>query len=283
MAKIGARMNNHSTSALIDGDHVAAAVAQDGLALVALPADVDVLRRRCVEEIALWLERVAGIETTVDEVPDVLVKLAAADRALVGKLYKVSRRFPAARQLASHPWLVKLAERVMETPLVSCCVFVNVRIDLPSEDRYLLPLHQDFPYIQGSLNGLTAWIPFFDTSVEMGPPSWLPGSHLLGVRAVEEFNVEQTGGSGARAVRLVDEGDLSGVGGYVSQPVNAGTALLFSTLLLHQSQPNSSDVARLNIQVRFDDALAEESISRNYPDGLYLGESFRSSYPEYVL
>jgi len=61
----------------------------------------------------------------------------------------------------------------MGTPLVSCCTFVNVRIGLPTEEQYLTPFHQDFPYIQGSLNGITVWLPVFDTSLEMGPPAWL--------------------------------------------------------------------------------------------------------------
>ena len=62
----------------------------------------------------------------------------------------------------------------------------------------------------------------------------------------------------------------------------AGQALLFSTLLVHRSELNTTRRPRLNIQIRFDDALALESIERNYPEGLYLNDSFSSSYPEYV-
>jgi ectoine hydroxylase-related dioxygenase (phytanoyl-CoA dioxygenase family) len=257
--------------------------AKNGIISIALPADVDSLRQQFIREMCFWLERIAKVAATPGNLSTELVALAGRDRALVGKLYKVSRRFPSVRQLASHSWFVALAGRLMNTELVSCCTFVNVRIDLPQEERYLTPIHQDFPYIQGSLNAVTFWIPFFDTTLPMGPPSWIPGSHKWGVLKVEEFGQDQTGRSGAKSFRVVDEPRIVRDFQFVNEAVPAGTALALSTLLVHRSEPNRTRLARLNVQLRFDDVFAPESLARNYPDGLYLGESFGASYPEYIV
>ena len=255
---------------------------RDGIVTLAVPHEVNQLRRGLIEEMGAWLETVAGISSAADEIPEKFVHLAKADRRLLGKLYKVSRRLPAARQLSAHRWFVDVAAQIMKTPLVSCCTFVNVRFDLPQEERYLTPIHQDFPYIQGSLNGVTLWLPLFDTPRELGPPAWIPGSHRWGVLKVKEFALEQAGGSGAKSFELADHAEIDINSKFVSQPVAAGTALLFSTLLVHRSNINRTNRARLNIQLRFDDAFASESIERNYPEGLYLGDNFSSSYPEYI-
>lgn len=259
------------------------AFARDGIVSLALQADVDALRRQFVDEVSLWLDRVAGLAASPDNLSAQLAMLAGQNRPLVGKLYKASRRFPSVRQLSSHPWLVKQAGQLMQTPLVSCCTFVNVRIDLPEEGRFLTPIHQDFPYIQGSLNGVTFWIPFFDTPLELGPPSWIVGSHKWGVLKVEEYGSDKTGSSGAKSFRVVGEEKIVGESQFVNAAVPAGTALAFSTLLVHRSEPNNTRLARVNVQLRFDDIFAAESIARNYPDGLYLGENFGKSYPEYVV
>jgi hypothetical protein len=253
-----------------------------GIIAVPLPEDLDALRRDLIAEMGHWLDRAAGSTGSGDDLPVALTEIARTRRADVGLLYKISRRFPTAKQMASHPWLVALAGRLMRTSLVSCCHFVNIRIDLPGEEKYLLPPHQDFPYIQGSLNGVTVWLPLFDTPIPLGPPSWVPGSHLWGVLPVEEVGAEGSGGSGAHSLRLKDEDHHGEAHRFVSQDVPAGTALVFSTLLLHRSQPNTLGHARVNCQLRFDDALAVESRERNYPEGLFLKDGFSSKYPEYV-
>jgi hypothetical protein len=260
----------------------AEAFARDGIVLLALPADVDALRRQFIDEVCLWLGKVAGVEASPDDVSTQIVKLAERNRPVVGKLYKASRRFPSVRRLSSHPWLVEQAGRLMNTQLVSCCTFVNVRIDLPEEGRFLTPIHQDFPYIQGSLNGVTFWVPFFDAPLELGPPSWIAGSQKWGVLKVEEFGSDKIGSSGAKSFRLIDEEKIVRESRFVNAAVPAGTALAFSTLLVHRSEPNATGLARVNVQLRFDDIFAAESIARNYPDGLYLGERFSKSYPEYI-
>jgi hypothetical protein len=258
------------------------AYQKDGIVALPLPGDLDDARKGLIEEIRTWLAAVAGVICTTDDIPERVMALAKADRPLLGKLYKLSRRLPSARRIASHKWFVDVAAQVMPARLVSCCTFVNVRFDLPEEERYLTPIHQDFPYIQGSLNGITIWLPLFDTPVALGPPEWIPGSHRWGVLKVKESDLHQAGGSGAKSFEIADRKKIESEANFVNQDVAAGEALVFSTLLVHRSCLNRTNRARLNIQIRFDDALAGESIQRNYPEGLYLGDAFTSVYPEYA-
>jgi hypothetical protein len=48
--------------------------------------------------------------------------------------------------MASDNWFIEVAAQAMRTRLVSCCTFVNLRFDLPHEERFLTPIHQDFPF-----------------------------------------------------------------------------------------------------------------------------------------
>lgn len=258
-----------------------AAYDRDGIIKITLPPAVSRLRQQFLQETAEWLVGVGQPAIDIANLPAQLARLAGQDRPLIARLYKIARRFPAAKQLACAPFFVALAQELMRTALVSCCHFVNVRIDLPDEDRFLLDAHQDFPFIQGSLNGLTVWLPFTTTPLPMGPPSCILGSHRWGMLPVTEYGPAETGGSGGKSFRIADQPRLE-AGLFVNWAVEADEALVFSTLLVHRSERNQSPLARLNAQLRFDDALAGESFDRNYPEGLYLGDRLATTYPEYI-
>lgn len=258
------------------------AYRQDGLLMLRAPADLLREARGLLGEMRLWIRRFTGDEVTDADLPAYLADLARRDRPVVGRLYKASRRFPSLRRMASHPWLERLAGEGMETPLVTCCHFVNVRIDLPGEDKYLVPPHQDFPYIQGSLNGVTVWMPLMDTPTLLGPPTFVPGSHLQGVMPVREYSLSQSGGSGGKSFAIADT-DMVAAQTFVGGDIAFGELAFFHTLLLHRSERNQGDVARINVQIRFDDALNAESYARNYPEGLFLGDRLTQTYPEHVV
>src|SRR6266571_2014608 len=144
------------------------AYRRDGVVQLKVPEAVRELQSAFLRECCAWLDRFAAVNVTPQRLPDVLPTI---ERSTVGRLYKVSRRFPAAKQLASHQWFCDVAGKLMETNLVSCCHFVNIRMDLPREQTYLLPVHQDFPFIQGSYNGIT--VCFFFLMIRRPPRSTL--------------------------------------------------------------------------------------------------------------
>jgi hypothetical protein len=254
-----------------------------GVTRLLLPLAQQNLLEDFLKECCVWLKNFSNLDLRPEELAARLPEIAIRDRKLVSRLYKVSRRFPSVKQLASDKWLAGVSARLMGTEFATCCHFINVRIDLPGEDKYLLPPHQDFPYIQDSPNGVTWWIPFVDTSIEMGPPTVIPGTHKLGILKVKEFDFEGADRSGAKSFGIADERSFDGMSYKSIAPVKFGETILLNSLLLHRSEPNNSSIARLNVQVRFGDPMLQDCFDRNYPEGLYLGEAFSKSYPEYVV
>lgn len=263
-------------------DELIAKYQDAGVIRLELPEAVKIKIDNFRHEVIDYIEGISGIKSDISSLEFDLAELAKKDRLLISRLYKISRRFFSSKAIACDPFFVSVAKTLMETKVVSCCNFVNVRIDLPSEDKFLLSAHQDFPFIQGSLNGITCWIPIFDTNLTLGPPSFVKGSHKTGIMNVCEYDPDQTGGSGGRSFKIADEDAMDKLD-FVNEPVLCGEALLFNTLLVHRSEQNNSNKARVNIQIRFDDALSFDSYNRNYPEGLYLGDSFQKSFPEYVV
>jgi ectoine hydroxylase-related dioxygenase (phytanoyl-CoA dioxygenase family) len=256
---------------------------QEGIIRLMLPPAQRSLLGGFREECCIWLNRFGSINVDQEALAAKLPEIALKDRQLVAKLYKVSRRFPSVKRLASDPLLAGISATLMNTSFAACCHFINNRIDLPGEDKYLLPPHQDFPYIQDSPNSVTWWIPFDDTPIETGPPTVIPGTHKLGILKVKEFDYESTGRSGGKSFVIADESPFEGMSFAPTPPLKFGEAMVFNTLLLHRSEPNNSSIARINTQLRFSDPLIQESFDKNYPEGLYLGDSFSKSYPEYVV
>jgi len=254
----------------------------NGLMQVTLPPHLHVLLDDFKAECCQFISHFSGIKLKTDELCAELPFIALTNRQLVSRLYKASRRFPSAKRLACDSYFTMNSALLMNTPFAACCHFVNIRIDLPGEDKFLLPPHQDFPYIQDSLNAVVWWIPFFDAEVQCGLPSYIPGSHKLGIISVEEFDSNTTGGSGARSFRFSDTSKLSQMNYVANKNIKKGNALIFSTQLIHRSEPNVSKLARLTLQARFSDPFNMDSYSKNYPEGLYLGDKFSDFYPEYV-
>ena len=252
-----------------------------GVLLVDLPHEVQEMQAGFLSETARFLKRWHDLEVEPDEVAQAISTLAVEDRSAVGLLYRASRRFPSAKRLASCVWAERLTAQIMGTTLVSCCNFTATRIDLPGETRFATVAHQDFPYIQGSRDGVTIWMPLREAPLEMGPPSYMPGSHRLGVAPVIEHGREADA-SGSATVSAVDEPVWSR-GSFESVGVARGQALVFSTLLVHRSEANTTDKARISLQARFDNLGDEDSRVRGYPEGLFLNEPLSASYPEYVV
>ena len=274
-------MKAMKSSYLLSDEHIVRYHAA-GVIRLELPESLKIKINNFRLEVIDYIEGISGIKSDISSLEADLAEIASKDRLLIGRLYKISRRFFSSKAIACDPFFVSVAKTLMETKVVSCCNFVNVRIDLPSEDKFLLSAHQDFPFIQGSLNGLTCWIPIFDTDLTLGPPSFVKGSHKTGIMNVCEYDADQTGGSGGRSFKIADEGAMDKLD-FVNEPVLFGEALVFNTLVVHRSEQNNSKKARVNIQIRFDDALSQDSYDKNYPEGLYLGDSFQKSFPEYVI
>ena len=131
--------------------------------------------------------------------------------------------------------------------------------------HWKVPPHQDWPSNQGSLNGVTVWVPLVDVGADMGPLEVMPGSHLLGSlpHRLEEVPV------------LAEREDAV----WVSLPMDAGDVVVFSAFLVHRSGVNHSDKIRLSAATRYNDLSERSYIDRKYPRPPPLGQRLSNDWP----
>lgn len=160
-------------------------------------------------------------------------------------------------KLNTHSGLIKLLKEIgLEHPTMNTRPLVSFSCkSLAKNDSYWkVPAHQDWPSTQGSLNGLTCWIPLVDVDEKLGALEVLPGSHLNGVLPHSDSN----------GVPVLDCGTEQS--GFLPIALNRGDAVLFSNFLVHRSGLNQfNDKIRWSIHFRFDDAAEESFKFRKYP------------------
>jgi phytanoyl-CoA hydroxylase len=149
-----------------------------------------------------------------------------------------------------------LGELGIKMPVINTRPLVSFssRYLAKNESYWKVPAHQDWPSTQGSLNGLTCWIPLVDVPTELGPLEMIPGSHLNGAMEHKEQSGVPICGSD------FSEGD------FVPVPMKAGDALFFSYFTVHRSGTNTTaDKIRWTIHLRYDDRSELSFIQRKYP------------------
>ncbi|MDE2734185.1 MAG: phytanoyl-CoA dioxygenase family protein, partial [Gemmatimonadota bacterium] len=117
------------------------------------------------------------------------------------------------------------------------------RLWFPQYTEHTTPMHQDFVHFQGSFNTYTFWAPVGDCPLELGGLAVLPGSHKIGKVREHHFSL----GAGGLAV---DESELTGR--WLSANYEAGDALIFPSLTVHQALPNyTEDHLRISLDNRY--------------------------------
>jgi phytanoyl-CoA hydroxylase len=119
-----------------------------------------------------------------------------------------------------------------------------------SNDNYWrIPAHQDWPSTQGSINGLTCWMPLIDVDPELGPLEIAAGTHLLGFIEHDDDGVPK----------------LNRECNFTSIKMIMGDAIFFSNFTIHRSGNNTSEEIRWTVHFRFDDVKEKTFIDRKYP------------------
>src|SRR5579859_1769983 len=110
---------------------------------------------------------------------DVYKLYRGANRDLWVAAYDQLRFMPEVAELSSDKTMLELARKAgIKMPVFAARPIL--RADMPSDEKWEFPAHQDYPYNLGSLNCITIWIPFQDTPLELGALDVIPGSHLKG-------------------------------------------------------------------------------------------------------
>jgi hypothetical protein len=174
--------------------------------------------------------------------------LVRKDRSLGGLLYNAAKLLPEIRALAAAPSLLEAARRVagLRTPVV---VDVNMRIDAPSESKFLFSWHQDYWFSICSPRSAVAWIPLTDLDDLTGGVEVMSlaetGGRIFKVRPAETYH------SYSDSIVLDEPVD---VGAAVRPLPQAGDVLWFRFDVLHRSRPNvSADRNRWTVQIRLAD------------------------------
>ncbi|MGB6985391.1 MAG: phytanoyl-CoA dioxygenase family protein [Candidatus Aquilonibacter sp.] len=178
------------------------------------------------------------------------------------KEYVASAKF--AQHLASvhrlgvsDAMLEALAELGIAAPAISTRPVIHFMTDdLRIEGGYhKTPIHQDWRSVQGSVDGVTMWMPLFDVTLNDYPLEILPGSHRRGLLPSADHAFGHQVEEGA-----VDEAQFVGV------PLERGTAAFFSGFLAHRTGTQGGERVRVALSYRFNNAEDPSFVSRGYPD-----------------
>jgi phytanoyl-CoA hydroxylase len=159
-------------------------------------------------------------------------------RDIESRVYNDIRRTPWLEEFCRQEAIVGPVRRVLGDRL-GLFRKVPFRIDLPLWPEELAHWHQDFFYVKGNTDVVTAWIPLQDTTFLNGCPSVMPRSHRLD--AVEhDLAVGKRRVPGhifRNEIRMVE--------------MKKGDLLLFHSLLLHSGNLNLSQTIRYSVQPRY--------------------------------
>lgn len=130
--------------------------------------------------------------------------------------------------------------------------------------------HQDFPSVQGSLNGAVVWLPLVKVDKDNYPLEVIPRSHLRGLASMVDH------GSSTWEVEAswYDESH------FVPAEVDVGDVIFMSMFTIHRSSKfGAPDRCRIAVSTRFDDANETSFIKRAYPSA-YIRSVRREQYEE---
>lgn len=167
-----------------------------------------------------------------------LVRYFDAHPDVESAVYNAVRERPWLTEFSSHAEITAPVREVIGAD-IELLGKIPFRIDMPRSVDELAWWHQDYFYVRGNTNIVTAWVPMQDTRFLQGALTIMPGSHLLGAvpHDLKVGKREVPANIFDREIRMLelDKGDL----------------LLFDSLLLHSGNLNMSDSIRYSIQARY--------------------------------
>ena len=153
---------------------------------------------------------------------------------------------PEMFKVITHSGLLDLMECLVGPEIVGSSVY-RIRPKVPGLDRGVVPWHQDSGYFAPHCDEsliVTCWLPLVEATPENGCLQVLPRAQHQGVLR------HSTGGPGGYLV--ISEEDLPPPAGQaVTVPVPLGGVLLLTNLTPHCSTPNTTDVIRWSLDLRY--------------------------------
>lgn len=156
-------------------------------------------------------------------------------------------------EVITHPKLVRKVESFIGPEIVGASAY-RIRPKVPGMPSGVVPWHQDSGYFSPHCDDsliLTCWIPLVDATPENGCLQVLPRVHRQGV--VRHFT---HGPNGYLAIAGQDLPPREPV----TVPVPLGGVLFLTNCTPHCSTPNTTDVVRWSIDLRYQDAALPNNV-----------------------
>jgi phytanoyl-CoA hydroxylase len=192
-----------------------------------------------------------------DAFSQLLLELFSRDRASYLAAARQTQYLASVHRLGLATAILQmLAEVGVAVPSQSTRPVLHFMADgLRIENGYhKTPAHQDWRSVQGSLDGVTLWLPLYDVGLDDYPLEVVPGSHRRGLLP----SVDDAFGH-----RIAD----GTVPEDAFRPVSLrrGDVVLFSGFLVHRTGAQGGNRVRIALSYRFNNAAEPSYVERNYP------------------
>ena len=215
-----------------------------------------------------------------DQFDDAYVKLLNLDRAYGGVIYDAVKQIPAFNRLVNcekNQLLFSLL-RPKSLPSVAAAGH-GIRINNPSEEKYLAPWHQEYPAQLRSINGLVFWSPLYDLKLENGPVVLAKNSHEEGLLPVHF----EGGATDVYGLKIHEVSTILEKYELVQPILKAGDLIVMDFCTVHRSGENKSNRALWSMQFRWFDMLEETGIKNNWQGSFAAGAKFQDLHPELLI
>lgn len=193
-----------------------------------------------------------------------LTRITAETDEVYKRIMSGQLSLPSIFELIRAPALLDIAEAMCGPELIASSVY-RIRPKVPGYEHGVVPWHQDSGYFEPFCDNamvLTVWVPLVDATPENGCLQVIAGAHRGPV-------VRHTHG---KSYLVIEEQDLP-PGPIVTVPVRRGAALLLTNRTPHCSTPNTTDVIRWSMDLRYQSAaLPTNAEITRLPDEVLGGE-----------
>lgn len=218
-----------------------------------------------------------------DSFDDVFLDIIRDDRTTGGIIYDAIKQIPAFMRLLSNSKNEVLYSQLRQTDNAGICGQGHgIRIDIPNEEKYRAPWHQDYTAQLRSLDGMVLWSPLAKITEDMGPVQFCLASHKQGMQAISMSDPDNPEKQGAYAMRLCNEEAIISEHEIVAPLTEPGDLVLIDFLTVHASGRNVSNRARWSMQMRYFNFNDTVGLSHWWHGGITTDSDLLSIHPELV-
>jgi hypothetical protein len=186
-----------------------------------------------------------------------LLDLFSRDRASYLAAARQTQYLASVHRLGLAPAILQmLGEIGVAVPSQSTRPVIHFMADgLRIESGYhKTPAHQDWRSVQGSLDGVTLWLPLYDVGLDDYPLEVVAGSHRRGLLP----SVDDAFGHRIADDAVPDEA-------FRPLRLRRGDIVVFSGFLVHRTGARGGNRVRVALSYRFNNAADPSYVERNYP------------------